>query len=206
MSVDRRERQPRAESRRRPRGPRVVAQVAPAPARDNAERRRPRAADRRGRGDGRLGGDPPGPHSCRSSAGGIVAYTVLPVVNRLDRVMPRGLAALLTMAGVVGVVALILWAIVPPLAQEIDRLVQALPDFDQADEILDDVEPCRRAARADPGGAAPRGRPGASESSAVLNQYLDRPVRSLVGGLRLLSIPSASSSASWSSPPGSSPS
>ena len=121
------------------------------------------------------------------AAGGIVAYTVLPVVNRLDRVMPRGLAAILTMAGVVGVLALILWAIVPPLAQEVDRLFQALPDFNQADQILDDVDAFVGGLPAPIAEALHRAADQAQANvRASVNQYLDRPLRSLAGGLRLL--------------------
>src|SRR5262245_2492149 len=53
--------------------------------------------------------------------GGVVAYIVLPIVNRLEAVMSRPLAALATMLAVGLFFAFVVWAIVPTLAQELNR-------------------------------------------------------------------------------------
>jgi predicted PurR-regulated permease PerM len=119
--------------------------------------------------------------------GGIIAYTLLPVVNWLDQFMPRAIAALLTMAGLVGLVALIFWAIIPPLVVEFERLVQALPSFDEANQVLDDVDAFVGGLPAPIAEALQRAANQAEENVRTsVRQYLDSPVRSLLGGLRLL--------------------
>src|SRR4051812_14597133 len=62
--------------------------------------------------------------------GGVVGYAVLPIVNALDRFLPRTLAALLTMAGVAAVLVSILGVLLPALAQQLYRLYEALPGLD----------------------------------------------------------------------------
>jgi len=60
--------------------------------------------------------------------GFVLAYITLPVVNWLDRFMPRWVAAsvvvLLEFAALVGLVALV----IPPLIQEVTQMVESLPD------------------------------------------------------------------------------
>jgi predicted PurR-regulated permease PerM len=60
--------------------------------------------------------------------GGIIAYTVLPLVDFLDRFMPRLLAAFLGVLAAVGVLAGLAAIIVPPLVQQVVRLIRDLPD------------------------------------------------------------------------------
>jgi predicted PurR-regulated permease PerM len=67
--------------------------------------------------------------------GGLIAYELLPVVDALDRVMPRGFAALISVLVVVGVLIGILVAILPPLAGAFVRFAVTLPtsaDIDAA--------------------------------------------------------------------------
>jgi len=61
------------------------------------------------------------------AVGGLIAYALLPVVDALNRVMPRPAAAALSMAGVlVGLIA-ILALVVPPLAAGFVRFALELP-------------------------------------------------------------------------------
>ncbi len=62
------------------------------------------------------------------AVGAILAYAVLPVVNGLDRVMPRRLAALLAMLLVLFLLGLFLATLIPALARQYERLVEFLPD------------------------------------------------------------------------------
>jgi len=59
--------------------------------------------------------------------GGVLAYTVLPLVNFLDRLLPRFLAALLGVLAVLGAVAAVLWVLVPPVITQFVYLVGAIP-------------------------------------------------------------------------------
>ncbi len=59
--------------------------------------------------------------------GGVIAYTVLPLVNGLDRVMPRFLAALVGVLLALGVLAGLAYVILPPLVTELLRLIDVLP-------------------------------------------------------------------------------
>lgn len=60
-------------------------------------------------------------------AGGVLAYTALPLVNFLDRLLPRFLAALLGMLVALGAVAAVLWVLVPPVIVQFVNLVGAIP-------------------------------------------------------------------------------
>jgi predicted PurR-regulated permease PerM len=70
-------------------------------------------------------------------AGGLIGYAVLPIVNALDRVMPRPLAALLTMTGALCLLGLSLAILVPPLALQLFRLYQALPTLEELREAVE---------------------------------------------------------------------
>lgn len=59
--------------------------------------------------------------------GGIIAYMVLPLVNRLDRVMPRILAILLSLSLVVAVVMLFITLLIPILIDQIYYIYLLLP-------------------------------------------------------------------------------
>lgn len=59
--------------------------------------------------------------------GGVIAYILLPIVNRLDRVMPRGLAVLLTLGGALLILGLFLAILLPPVSQQMVHLYQLLP-------------------------------------------------------------------------------
>jgi predicted PurR-regulated permease PerM len=63
--------------------------------------------------------------------GGVVAYAVLPLVDRLDRIMPRLLAGLLSVALVVGLAAGFIAIVAPPLVGQLVRIFLELPSADR---------------------------------------------------------------------------
>ncbi|MFN8472544.1 MAG: AI-2E family transporter [Anaerolineae bacterium] len=63
--------------------------------------------------------------------GAILAYALLPVVNWLDRFMPRTLAAILSMLAVVGTVILIISRVVPAIGTQVARFITTLPPLDE---------------------------------------------------------------------------
>lgn len=64
-------------------------------------------------------------------AGAIVAYALLPVVNRLDQIVPRPIAVLLTFSLFVAVVIGLLALLAPALASQITHVLQHLPTVEQ---------------------------------------------------------------------------
>ncbi|MCB0191188.1 MAG: AI-2E family transporter [Anaerolineae bacterium] len=62
--------------------------------------------------------------------GGIVAYMVLPLVNRLDRFMPRILAIIIALSLVIGVVSLFITLLIPILVDQFYNLYLILPGMD----------------------------------------------------------------------------
>ncbi len=67
--------------------------------------------------------------------GGLIAYQLLPVVDALDRVMPRLLAAIVAVVAAVAAIVAVLVLVIPPLAAAFVRLATDLPtssDIDQA--------------------------------------------------------------------------
>ncbi len=72
--------------------------------------------------------------------GGIVAYAVLPLVNRLDRLMPRFLAVLLAMSLVLLVIGAFFWLLVPILAEQIYFIYANLPGLEEIRGYLDQTK------------------------------------------------------------------
>lgn len=71
--------------------------------------------------------------------GAILAYAVLPAVNWLDRLMPRRLAALLAMLGVLAILGLFVALLIPTLVLQYERLVAIVPDANQVHETVTDL-------------------------------------------------------------------
>jgi len=67
--------------------------------------------------------------------GGLLAYTIYPVVDRLDRVMPRVLAAALALAGGLGVLVLVVAVVIPPLVAVSIQFFRELPDSTQLADV-----------------------------------------------------------------------
>ncbi len=61
--------------------------------------------------------------------GAVLAYLLLPLVNRLSRRLPRPVATLLVFLGGLLVFALVLTAVIPPLTAQLLRLTSTPPDF-----------------------------------------------------------------------------
>ena len=71
--------------------------------------------------------------------GGIIAYTVLPFVNALDKILPRFLAALIGVLVALGFLVGLAYVILPPLVTELLRLIDALPDQAQVQTITGQI-------------------------------------------------------------------
>ncbi len=71
--------------------------------------------------------------------GGLLAYAVLPVVDALDRIMPRSIAAVVSMLAVVAVVIGALVVVLPPLAGALLQLASALPPPSELQQRVDEV-------------------------------------------------------------------
>ncbi len=71
--------------------------------------------------------------------GGIVAYALLPVVNVLNRVLPRWLAAALGLALGFAVLGGLVLVIVPALAREVLLLSRFIPGPGETQQLLDQV-------------------------------------------------------------------
>ena len=69
--------------------------------------------------------------------GGLIAYTVLPLVDALDGFMPRGLAAAVALLAVLAVVVGIFVVVVPPLATAVVALSTIVPSPDEIDQTVD---------------------------------------------------------------------
>jgi predicted PurR-regulated permease PerM len=72
--------------------------------------------------------------------GGILAYELLPIVDTLDRVMPRALAALVAVLATVALVVGVLVLVLPPLALASVRFAAGLPTPPQIDAALTDLQ------------------------------------------------------------------
>ena len=68
--------------------------------------------------------------------GGLLAYQLLPVVDALDRVLPRSLAALVSVLAAVAVVVAIGVIVLPPLANAFVRLAGDLPTTAEVDDAI----------------------------------------------------------------------
>ncbi len=68
--------------------------------------------------------------------GGLLAYQLLPVVDALDRVLPRSLAAFVSVLAALAVVVAIGVIVIPPLANAFVRLAGSLPTPQQVDDAI----------------------------------------------------------------------
>jgi predicted PurR-regulated permease PerM len=72
--------------------------------------------------------------------GGIIAYGLLPVVDALDRVMPRALAAVLAVGGTVLAIVAVFALVLPPLARAFVRFATDLPTSAEIDVAIADIQ------------------------------------------------------------------
>ena len=68
-------------------------------------------------------------------AGGVLAYAVLPVVDRLDRYMPRAVAGLLAVVAVVAAVIAFLVVVGPPILAQLVKIFLELPTGDRLADV-----------------------------------------------------------------------
>lgn len=76
------------------------------------------------------------PAAAPFAIGAILAYVLLPLVDSLDRIMPRSLAAIIAVVAVVGVIGAVLVVVLPPLAGAFVRFAAELPTAAQIEEAL----------------------------------------------------------------------
>ncbi len=69
------------------------------------------------------------------AVGGLLAYTIYPIVGRLDRIMPRVLAAALALAGGLIVLVLVVAIVVPPLVSFSIQFLRDLPSSTQLADL-----------------------------------------------------------------------
>jgi predicted PurR-regulated permease PerM len=69
----------------------------------------------------------------------VLAYLLMPTVDRLARGMPRWLAILLVYIGAIGLLAISIAFIIPPAIDQVQQLVSALPDADQVLKMWNDL-------------------------------------------------------------------
>lgn len=69
--------------------------------------------------------------------GGLVAYAVLPVVDALDRIMPRALAAAVTMLTAVAALVAAFVVVVPPLTGALLELARQIPPAERIDQVVE---------------------------------------------------------------------
>jgi len=69
------------------------------------------------------------------AVGGLLAYTIYPVVDRLDRVMPRVIAAALALAAGLAILVLIVAVVVPPLVSVSIAFLRDLPNSTQLADL-----------------------------------------------------------------------
>lgn len=72
-------------------------------------------------------------------AGGLIAYAVLPVVDALDRVLPRSVASVITMLSALVVVGGVLVLVVPPLISAVFAVIDTIPPGDRIESELEDI-------------------------------------------------------------------
>jgi predicted PurR-regulated permease PerM len=72
--------------------------------------------------------------------GGLIAYVIRPIVDTLDRFMPRLLAALFGVLAVVAILVGIVVIVVPPLVTGVGNLLGTLPGAGQIENAVDSIE------------------------------------------------------------------
>ncbi len=72
--------------------------------------------------------------------GGLLAYTIYPLVGRLDRFMPRVLAAALALAAGLAVLVLVVAIVVPPLVAFSIQFLREVPDSTQLADLRAQVD------------------------------------------------------------------
>jgi len=69
----------------------------------------------------------------------VLAYITAPLVERLDRVMPRALAVLLVIVGEILFLLLVVAVLIVPLARELIQIVENLPSAEQLRGMIEDL-------------------------------------------------------------------
>lgn len=73
------------------------------------------------------------------AAGGLLAYAILPLVDSLDRILPRSVAAIVALLVALGVVVGALVVVVPPLTRAVIALASSIPPPAEIESELGDI-------------------------------------------------------------------
>lgn len=73
------------------------------------------------------------------AVGAAIAYILLPVVNWLDRFLPRSVAVLLTLGVVLGFIVYFLAQFLPPIGRQITYVYTNLPNQTEWEKMVDDI-------------------------------------------------------------------
>jgi predicted PurR-regulated permease PerM len=117
--------------------------------------------------------------------GGALAYILLPVVNALDRLMPRMLAVAIALVLLLGFLGFIFYLLIPPLVAQAPNFIRLIPDRAGIQALVDRL---RQAIQTLP--------PSTQESvikllqtvSLSLREYLDQNLNGLAGVVALFLI------------------
>ncbi len=107
----------------------------------------------------------------------LLAYLVLPIVDLLDHVMPRWVAALVVTIGEIALILAAIALLIPPLVAELPQLVLSLPGADAITALLDQL---RGALQQLPPGVQDTIRTALTQASGSLQSNLLGVVRGLL--------------------------
>jgi predicted PurR-regulated permease PerM len=117
--------------------------------------------------------------------GGVIAYVLLPLVNSLDRWMPRFLAVLVALALMLGFLAFLFYILIPPLVQQAPRFLELLPDRAEIQVMIGRL---RQAIMALPEPTQAAVTNALQRVAVTLRESLDQNLSALAGGVALLLI------------------
>ena len=112
--------------------------------------------------------------------GGLIAYILLPLVNSLDRWMPRFVAVTIAMALLVGFLAFLFYILIPPLVRQTPNLLQLIPDRAEIQQSLDRLRLMIRSLPVPTQEAVLRI---LQSVSVTLREYLDQNLSGLAGAV-----------------------
>ncbi|RPI27727.1 MAG: AI-2E family transporter, partial [Chloroflexota bacterium] len=115
-------------------------------------------------------------------AGAVIAYILLPLVNTLDRLMPRFLAVIFALALFLGSLAFLFYILIPPLARQAPIFLQLLPDRTEIQALVDRL---RQVIQSLPGPTQEAVLKIVETVSLTLREYLDRNITGLAGAFAL---------------------
>jgi predicted PurR-regulated permease PerM len=115
-------------------------------------------------------------------AGAVIAYILLPLVNTLDRLVPRFLAVAIALALFFGFLIFLFYILIPPLVRQAPNFLRLLPD---RTEIQGIIERLRLIIQTLPGPTQEAVLKMLENVSLTLREYLDRNLAGFAGAVVL---------------------